>query len=279
VVYRYDGQIGTEDDEMNPGGTAKSLTRSGLGARGIDVISRTTSSGNQVSYPLYDGHGNNVGSLLKNGAPFTVADEKTYDACGALRSGGGADKGKYCANLGHKQDDESGLVYMRARYYEPTSGRFVSEDTTISGLNRLAYCESDPANQAGSTEKIDEKTLATGFFVEVSEHERKVWDLNAVRCSAVRTGAGMRILAIGLINASWICDPDRTETGNLDERLSGFGFAFLAILLSTLVCIAWVESSAAGAKPEAANRVGREAVGGIEAYMMVDGYLEANDNK
>jgi RHS repeat-associated protein len=51
-------------------------------------------------------------------------------AWGALRSGGGADKGKHCANLGHKQDDESGLVYMRARYYEPTSGRFVTDGTS-----------------------------------------------------------------------------------------------------------------------------------------------------
>gem|GEM_PF-6689855 len=35
----------------------------------------------------------------------------------------------YCANLGHKQDDESGLIYIRARYYEPGSGRFISQDT------------------------------------------------------------------------------------------------------------------------------------------------------
>jgi RHS repeat-associated protein len=139
--------MGTEDYEMNPGGSAKSLTRFGIGARGVDVVSRTTSSGNTVSYPLYDGHGNNVGSLLKNGASFTVADEKTYDAWGGLRSGGGADKGRYCASIGHKQDDESGLVYMRARYYEPTSGRFVSEDVRQQGAHWFGYCGGDPVNR------------------------------------------------------------------------------------------------------------------------------------
>jgi RHS repeat-associated protein len=139
---------------MNPGGSAKSLTRFGLGARGIDVVSRTTSSGSQVSYPIYDGHGNNVGSLLKNGASFTVADEKTYDAWGALRSGGGADKGKYCASIGHKQDDESGLVYMRARYYEPTSGRFISQDSAFDGMNWFTYCGNQPITKSDRTGKV-----------------------------------------------------------------------------------------------------------------------------
>jgi RHS repeat-associated protein len=47
---------------------------------------------------------------------------------------------RYCANLGHKQDDESGLIYMRARYYEPWTGRFVSEDPARDGINWFVYC-------------------------------------------------------------------------------------------------------------------------------------------
>lgn len=38
----------------------------------------------------------------------------------------GGSNQRYCANLERVQDDESGLVYMRARYYEPESGRFIS---------------------------------------------------------------------------------------------------------------------------------------------------------
>ena len=49
-------------------------------------------------------------------------------------------------NLGHKQDDESGLTYMRARFYEPGSGRFVSEDPSRKGANWYVYCSSDPVN-------------------------------------------------------------------------------------------------------------------------------------
>jgi RHS repeat-associated protein len=141
-----------EDVVLSSPGTITGLARYGLGARGIDVISRTTLSGNTVSYPLYDAHGNNVGSLSKSGSGFVVSDEKSYDAWGGLRSGTNANgKAAYCANLGHKQDDESGLVYMRARYYEPTSGRFVSEDVAKDGFNWYSFAKSDPINFADRT--------------------------------------------------------------------------------------------------------------------------------
>ncbi len=143
--YRYDGQMGIEDVEKNGSGTITGLTRYGLVARGIDVVSRTTASGNQVSYPLYDAHGNNVGALSKSGSSFVVSDEKSYDACGGLRSGTNANgKAAYCANLGHKQDDESGLICMRARFYEPTSGRFVNLDRKKKGSNWFIYCSNRP---------------------------------------------------------------------------------------------------------------------------------------
>lgn len=147
TAYRYDGQMGTEDVERNSGGTITALTRHGLGARGLDVMSRTTSSGNTLTYPLYDAHGNGVGQLARNGSSFTVSDERTFDAWGGVRSGATSDKkGRHVANLGHKQDDESGLIYMRARYYEPTSGRFTSEDPTRDGHNWYGYAAQNPIN-------------------------------------------------------------------------------------------------------------------------------------
>jgi hypothetical protein len=49
------------------------------------------------------------------------------------------------------QDDESGLIYMRARYYEPWSGRFVSEDPKNHGWNWYAYANSNPVNFVDAT--------------------------------------------------------------------------------------------------------------------------------
>lgn len=90
-----------------------------------------------IGYPLYDAHGNNVATLTKAGTnAWSIAGTlRAYDAWGNVVAGGalGDPSGRYCANLGHVQDDESGLVYMRARYYEPGTGRFISEDPAMDG--------------------------------------------------------------------------------------------------------------------------------------------------
>lgn len=49
---------------------------------------------------------------------------------------------------GREYDQESGLYYMRARYYDPETGRFLSEDPIgiAGGLNLYAYSGNDPVN-------------------------------------------------------------------------------------------------------------------------------------
>jgi RHS repeat-associated protein len=39
---------------------------------------------------------------------------------------------------------EVGVYYLRARYYQPTTGRFISEDSIRSGLNWYTYCGGNP---------------------------------------------------------------------------------------------------------------------------------------
>jgi RHS repeat-associated protein len=50
----------------------------------------------------------------------------------------------YCGNLGHPTDPENGLIYMRARFYEPWSGRFLSEDPAKADMNWYSYANSCP---------------------------------------------------------------------------------------------------------------------------------------
>ena len=47
----------------------------------------------------------------------------------------------YC---GEYTDQETGLIYLRNRYYSPTTGRFITEDPIRDGLNWYAYCENNP---------------------------------------------------------------------------------------------------------------------------------------
>ncbi|MBZ0213099.1 MAG: RHS repeat-associated core domain-containing protein [Nitrospirae bacterium] len=103
------------------------------------------------AYPLYDGHGNMTATLTKQPTnSFSPSARRYTDPWGVTRVGASTGKPdqRYCANLGHRQDDESGLTYMRARYYEATTGRFISEDPARDGGNWMSYCMNDPVNFA-----------------------------------------------------------------------------------------------------------------------------------
>ncbi|MBL1148903.1 MAG: hypothetical protein HND42_01660 [Armatimonadetes bacterium] len=158
--YYYDGQMCVEEDYtvwVGPfQGQSTVVTRYGVGARGIDWMEKSGSGGG-VSFPLYDGHGNMIATLSRSGSgSFAVSNARSYDVWGSVRSGSssGYPNTRYCANLGHKQDDESGLLYMRARYYEPWTGRFVTEDPARDGWNWFVYCGSDPVNRIDPTGKF-----------------------------------------------------------------------------------------------------------------------------
>ena len=51
---------------------------------------------------------------------------------------------RYC---GEYTDLETGYVYLRARYYDPNLGRFISEDSAKDGYNWYVYCGNDPVNR------------------------------------------------------------------------------------------------------------------------------------
>ncbi len=183
--YRYDGQMGIEDVESTStnGGISYSLlaiNRYALGARGIDAILRTTSAGTSVSYPLYDAHGNGNGSLIKSGASWSISDERSYNVWGGLRSGEtNENKARYSASLGHKQDDESGLIYMRARYYESTTGRFTSQDKAMDGKNWYVYAHNCPTgyvDQNGNSALMLLKLALQIFLFIMGQVLMGMWD-------------------------------------------------------------------------------------------------------
>jgi RHS repeat-associated protein len=55
--------------------------------------------------------------------------------------------------IGERLDDETGLLYLNARYYDPALARFISPDTLDPsepgvGINRYAYADNDPINKS-----------------------------------------------------------------------------------------------------------------------------------
>jgi len=146
--YFYDGQMCMEDELTD--NSVVTTTKYGLGARGIDYIEKKVGSGSPtVGFPVYDAHGNMVMTLSRaTSSPwFSDGLHRGYDVWGSVRwnpSSSSDIKQRYCANLGHAEDDESGLSYMRARFYEPWTGRFVSEDPKRDRANWFIYANNDP---------------------------------------------------------------------------------------------------------------------------------------
>jgi len=73
-----------------------------------------------------------------------VVRDYQYDPFGVqLQEEDGTDANPYrfCAEY---FDVESGYVYLRARYYDSSTGRFISEDPAFDGYNWYAYCGNNP---------------------------------------------------------------------------------------------------------------------------------------
>jgi len=121
-------QVLTESDGQ---GTALSLY-------GLQRISMTNSSVGQIYYQ-YDGLGS-VRSLSDSSG--NSAATYSYDAFGKpdLTTGSGDNDFLF---TGEQMDTETGLIYLRARYYDPETGRFITRDPATS-LSRYTYVQNNP---------------------------------------------------------------------------------------------------------------------------------------
>ena len=75
-------------------------------------------------YYLFDGLGSVVDLMRPDGA---LQARYQYDAWGNLRSTAGSSFNVF-GFTGHERDEATGLYYFKARYYDPETGRFLTED-------------------------------------------------------------------------------------------------------------------------------------------------------
>ena len=130
-----------------------------MGAGG-PAYRRDDGNGGTVRWYLYDGLGSVLGEVDPNG---NITARRKYDVYGATRAGSdtGTSKHKFVGGLGHPSEDETGLVYMRARYYDPQNGRFVSQYPGLQGANWYAYCSDNPINCLDADGRIATKVVAS----------------------------------------------------------------------------------------------------------------------
>ena len=96
--------------------------------RGNKLISK-----NDNEYYSYDGHGSVVNISNEDGKSIKTYD---YDAFGVElnRDVNDTNLFRYC---GEQYDNETDSIYLRARYYNPSLGRFTTEDTYWNSSNRI----------------------------------------------------------------------------------------------------------------------------------------------
>ena len=77
-------------------------------------------------------------------ANYENIGEYTYGGYGDILTGIQIDNPFKFA--GEYNDDETGLIYLRNRYYDPHTGRFISEDPAMDDNNWYIYCNNNPIN-------------------------------------------------------------------------------------------------------------------------------------
>jgi RHS repeat-associated protein len=82
--------------------------------------------------------------LLTN-ADGTVSDRYNYDAYGVLLTHAGANNNSFLF-AGEQRDSATGLDYLRARYYDPDLGRFISKDPFYGFITRAKKSVGKPGN-------------------------------------------------------------------------------------------------------------------------------------
>jgi RHS repeat-associated protein len=172
-----------------------------------------------------------------------------YDVYGAVRtqSGSSANRFKYVAGIGHPTDEETGLIYMRARYYEPGTGRFVSEDPARHDANWYVYARNSPTNNfdtdgrmsgivvAGMVGALMGLGLYWGFSWALGRPITLAGSLEALFLGALG-GVGVYLMGLAALKLGWeaIGSLINSELVGIDIGLAGVGAFDVGAVLGML---------------------------------------------
>ncbi len=137
MYFLYDGANVIAD--LNSAGATIATYLQGAGID--EPLASSTATG--VSYFQADGLGT-ITSL--SGPSAGITDTYTYGTFG-ITTATGANSNRF-RFTGREYDSETGLYFLRARYYDPQIGRFISEDPSgfNGGLNFYVYVANSPTN-------------------------------------------------------------------------------------------------------------------------------------
>lgn len=160
VRYAYDGR--NRRSQKIAGGVTRTFVYDGDA-----VLEERPSSGSTVRYVYGEGIDKPLAKVESGAATYYLADHlgsilqttnasaavtltRQYDPWGKLLQG--STTAGY-AFTGREWDPEAALYYYRARYYDPSVGRFVSEDPLrfVDGVNPYRYARNNPLTWSDPT--------------------------------------------------------------------------------------------------------------------------------
>jgi len=133
------------EEHQSVNGGAATLTA--VYTHGLDLIAQQRSG--SVRYFSYDGHGS---TRLLTDTSGAVTDTYLYDAYGTLLTSTGSTPNNYLY-CGEQFDPDLGMYSLRARYYQPQTGRFWTMDSWEGtqpdplSLHKYLYAHNNPVNR------------------------------------------------------------------------------------------------------------------------------------
>ena len=163
-----------------------------------NVVQLTDETGNVIKTYEYDSFGNEVKPDSKDDNPF-----------------------RYCGEYYDKETEE---IYLRARYYQPEKGRFLTRDTYTGeedepeSLHLYAYCENDGVNMVDSTGHWSMK-LHTQITKDVIKKLKKSKiSLSKLQIEDIKIGCVLP----DKVKNGYIVSPEIAETYEMFSREKGY---------------------------------------------------------
>ena len=141
IRYYYNGQDVINETKNNANYATNTM--------GVDGFISRTQSGT-TGYLFHDAHGDIKAAYSSS---KTKLADYTYDAWGnqtAANSSAWSQANPIRYN-GQYYDAESGMTYLRARYYNSNIQRFITEDPIKDGMNWYSYCGNNPVMRVDPT--------------------------------------------------------------------------------------------------------------------------------
>ena len=154
VTYRRDG-AGVTDDVLSDGAAVYTpgVSQRRAGATTYDFSDRLGTASRQTS------------------ASKATTATRSYDAFGMLVSTTGTPKGPFgfAGGHGYQEEGDTGLKLLGHRYYDPSTGRFLTRDPIKDGRNWYGYCNDNPLRT------VDPDGFMAVFIQYMSEYSSKAF--------------------------------------------------------------------------------------------------------